>query len=697
VPVLRRSATPFHIVEGSNTYQVRLEFLGRGEIGFSCSCPYFDSNLDVCKHVWAAFLAADDDNLLPDWNSRKSPNLFPVDPENAEEDDVEEDDFLDEYDVEDEEEDDFSDDDEDDGEDYRSHSYSSKNALPERLAKKAERYRQRLRDKRSGATHATEAPTRPLKPATWRLHLAELHRQPPHHEPPPEWPPGKEILYFLRVAGDYSKEGVAIEIEARERKKNGDWGKPRACTISYQALPALPDTRDRRILQLLIGTPAYSTYGSPSSGFYPSGSALVEFLPEMCATGRCFFRSGDAQLELHPLEWDPGEPWEFQVKVRREESAYILSGALSRGDERAGLEEPAVLFRNGLLVLRGRIGRFAHGSAFDWVRLLRREKQIEVPARDREALFQELLRLPLLPIFELPEELRFEEVRAPGQPALKIRRSPNSWERGQLHADLSFEYAGFRISSDERAQGIADLPDKVEQTLYCELDDAQRRLYDELREHYRRQLLGKVEREGINKTSIQILEALLRLRQAAIHPGLIDPARAGESSAKLEALLPQLDEVLEEGHKVLVFSQFTSMLAILKQRLHEKKRAFAYLDGKTRDREAEVVRFQNDPECRLFLISLKAGGLGLNLTAAEYVFLLDPWWNLAVEMQAIGRSHRIGQSRTVFAYRLIARDTVEEKVLELQRTKRDLADAIINADNSLIRDLRPEDLALLLS
>jgi SNF2 family DNA or RNA helicase len=248
-----------------------------------------------------------------------------------------------------------------------------------------------------------------------------------------------------------------------------------------------------------------------------------------------------------------------------------------------------------------------------------------------------------------------------------------------------------------KAHVALDLPDKVEQTLYCELDAAQRRLYNELRDHYRQQLLQKVEREGIRKTSIQILEALLRLRQAAIHPGLIDRGRADESSAKLEALLPQLDEVLDAGHKALVFSQFTSMLAILKPKLQEKQISFAYLDGKTRDREAEVERFQNDPSCRLFLISLKAGGLGLNLTAAEYVFLLDPWWNPAVEMQAVDRSHRIGQTRTVFAYRLIARDTVEEKVLELQRTKRNLADAIINADSSLIRDLRPEDLAILLS
>src|SRR5207237_3814839 len=127
------------------------------------------------------------------------------------------------------------------------------------------------------------------------------------------------------------------------------------------------------------------------------------------------------------------------------------------------------------------------------------------------------------------------------------------------------------------------------------------------------------------------------------------------------------------------------------------KITYEYLDGRTRDRAAKVEHFQNDPDCKLFLISLKAGGLGLNLTAAEYVFLLDPWWNPAVEAQAIDRTHRIGQTRPVFAYRLIARDTVEEKVLELQQTKRALADSIINADNSVIRNLGREDLELLLS
>src|SRR5213079_1997005 len=142
---------------------------------------------------------------------------------------------------------------------------------------------------------------------------------------------------------------------------------------------------------------------------------------------------------------------------------------------------------------------------------------------------------------------------------------------------------------------------------------------------------------------------------------------------------------------------FTSLLAIVRDRLDEQKTVYEYLDGKTRDRQQRVERFQNDPDCKLFLISLKAGGLGLNLTAAEYVFLLDPWWNPAVEAQAIDRTHRIGQTRHVFAYRLIARDTVEERVLELQQRKRRLADAILMASAAPLADLKREDLELLLS
>jgi SNF2 family DNA or RNA helicase len=146
-----------------------------------------------------------------------------------------------------------------------------------------------------------------------------------------------------------------------------------------------------------------------------------------------------------------------------------------------------------------------------------------------------------------------------------------------------------------------------------------------------------------------------------------------------------------------VFSQFTSLLKLVRDRLDARGVVYEYLDGRTRDRQARVERFQTDPACPLFLISLKAGGLGLNLTAAEYVFLLDPWWNPAVERQAIDRTHRIGQENRVFAYRLIARGTVEEKVLELQKSKRELAESIIGEDNALIRDLKAEDLELLLT
>ncbi len=247
-----------------------------------------------------------------------------------------------------------------------------------------------------------------------------------------------------------------------------------------------------------------------------------------------------------------------------------------------------------------------------------------------------------------------------------------------------------------KEQVLKDLPAKTEQTLFCDLAGKQRRLYNELRDHYRAALDQRIRQVGIKRSKIQVLEALLRLRQAACHPGLVDKQRTQESSAKLDVLLAQLEEVLEEGHKVLVFSQFVSLLSILRGYLDRQKITYEYLDGRTRRRRKRIERFQTDADCRLFLISLKAGGLGLNLTAADYVFILDPWWNPAVEAQAVDRAHRIGQTRPVFAYRLISRDTVEEKILELQAGKRELADAILRADRSLIRNLTADDLRLLL-
>ena len=161
--------------------------------------------------------------------------------------------------------------------------------------------------------------------------------------------------------------------------------------------------------------------------------------------------------------------------------------------------------------------------------------------------------------------------------------------------------------------------------------------------------------------------------------------------------MEQLDELAGTGHKALVFSQFTSFLALVKTELDKRGTIYEYLDGKTSKRGDRVERFQTDAACTVFLISLKAGGQGLNLTAADYVFILDPWWNPAVEAQAIDRAHRMGQERSVFAYRLISRDTVEERIMELQKDKKSLAEAVINADNSLISDLTAEDLQILLS
>ncbi|TWT58801.1 ATP-dependent helicase HepA [Thalassoglobus neptunius] len=242
-----------------------------------------------------------------------------------------------------------------------------------------------------------------------------------------------------------------------------------------------------------------------------------------------------------------------------------------------------------------------------------------------------------------------------------------------------------------------ELPNKFEETIYCRMGQRQRELYSELRDHYRDSLLGLVKKQGMGKSRMHVLEALLRLRQAACHPALLDRGAEEDAYAKLDALCPQLEELIEEGHKSLVFSQFTSMLSIVKQHLDKRGIKYAYLDGQTRKRKDVVEQFQNDPDTSVFLISLKAGGLGLNLTAAEYVFLLDPWWNPAVEAQAIDRAHRVGQKNQVFAYRLICRDTVEEKILDLQQKKRELADAILEADNAPLKDLTTEDLELLLS
>lgn len=257
-----------------------------------------------------------------------------------------------------------------------------------------------------------------------------------------------------------------------------------------------------------------------------------------------------------------------------------------------------------------------------------------------------------------------------------------------------------------KKQVLDDLPEKTEQTIVCEMEAPQRKLYNELRQYYRGQLLSQFDGgpagEGgrspqAGGSSFIVLEALLRLRQVACHPGLIDSKRQSLGSAKLDALLEMLADVIEEGAKALVFSQFTAMLALVRDKLDQQAIRYTYLDGKTRDRRKVVQQFQTDPQVSVFLISLKAGGFGLNLTAAEYVFILDPWWNPAVEAQAIDRTHRIGQTRRVFAYRLICKDSVEQRIIELQNHKRKLAEAIVGDEQNLVRSLTRQDLERLLS
>lgn len=244
---------------------------------------------------------------------------------------------------------------------------------------------------------------------------------------------------------------------------------------------------------------------------------------------------------------------------------------------------------------------------------------------------------------------------------------------------------------------LKELPKKTEQTLYCELSPEETRRYNQLKSHFQFKLKDQIKKSGWGRSKIQVLEALLRLRQAACHPGLIDKTKSSESSSKLDTLIEQLQEVIQEGHKALVFSQFTSFLSIVRKRLEKEKIVHEYLDGKTQDRQSRVNRFQTDKSCPVFLISLKAGGTGLNLTQASYVFILDPWWNPAVESQAIDRTHRMGQTQKVFAYKMIARGTIEEKILELQKTKRQLAQSVVTESAGFLKKMTREDLEMLLS
>jgi len=198
----------------------------------------------------------------------------------------------------------------------------------------------------------------------------------------------------------------------------------------------------------------------------------------------------------------------------------------------------------------------------------------------------------------------------------------------------------------------------------------------------------------MNRNRITILRSLTLLRQLSLAPSLVDPEYPA-ISAKIDALLELMNEVRDGGHRALVFSQFTGFLALVKERLTEEGIAFEYLDGRTRNRPERIQSFR-EGEAPVFLISLKAGGFGLNLTEADYVFILDPWWNPAAESQAIDRTHRIGQEKPVNVYRLVSADTIEEKVVALQERKRDLFDAVVGQSSNVAAPLSADDIRGLL-
>jgi SNF2 family DNA or RNA helicase len=245
-----------------------------------------------------------------------------------------------------------------------------------------------------------------------------------------------------------------------------------------------------------------------------------------------------------------------------------------------------------------------------------------------------------------------------------------------------------------KAQVLTDLPEKQIFTEYCEMSDDHNTFYKELRNTIRERFLGDKEAMG-KLNAIVVLEGLLRLRQAANHPVLVDKEYSG-FSGKFDSVITKLHEVMAQNAKVLIFSSFVEHLAIYKRYLVDNNISFCYIDGSTKDREAEVNRFQNDENSKVFLLSLKAGGIGLNLTAASYVFLLDPWWNPAVEAQAADRAHRIGQKNAVFVYRFISAGSIEEKILNLQKNKLEMFDKMIGETPDDFKITNAEDVLSLL-
>jgi SNF2 family DNA or RNA helicase len=250
-----------------------------------------------------------------------------------------------------------------------------------------------------------------------------------------------------------------------------------------------------------------------------------------------------------------------------------------------------------------------------------------------------------------------------------------------------------------KEQVAKDLPEKTETILFCEMEKEQRKIYDIYRSSYRDKIMGVIEEQGMERSQLTILQGLMKLRQICDSPAILnEEEKYPNHSIKLDELTREITENIGD-HKALIFSQFLGMLALIREKLKEAGIPYEYFDGSTStmERERAIQNFQNNDECRVFLISLKAGGVGLNLTAADYVYIVDPWWNPAVEQQAIDRTHRIGQTKNIFAYRMICVDTIEDKILQLQERKRILAKELIADDTGFVKKLTKADIEYLFS
>lgn len=250
-----------------------------------------------------------------------------------------------------------------------------------------------------------------------------------------------------------------------------------------------------------------------------------------------------------------------------------------------------------------------------------------------------------------------------------------------------------------KEQVAPDLPEKVETVLFCEMGAKQRKIYDSYRSEYRSKILGEIETKGLERSQMSILHGLMKLRQICDSPAILnEDVRYDNHSVKIDELVREITENTG-NHKALIFSQFLGMLGLIRSELEKLNIPYVYFDGSTSmgDREKAIKDFQENEDTRVFLISLKAGGVGLNLTAADYVYIVDPWWNPAVEQQAIDRTHRIGQTKSIFAYRLICKDTIEEKIMMLQERKLNLVKDLIADDNAFFKQLTKDDIAYLLS